>query len=62
MRSNSIHDKAGNNYRYLRAQKRLQEQEEKQLSDRKWSMIYDKIIKDPNKKTNVWEKKTYGSK
>ena len=48
MRSNSIHDKAGNNYRYLRAQKRLQEQEEKQLSDSKWTKIYDKIIIDPN--------------
>ena len=53
MRSNSIHDKAGNNYRYLRAQKRLQEQEEKQLSDSKWTKIYDKIIIDPNKKTSV---------
>ena len=53
MRSNSIHDKAGNNYRYLRAQKRLQEQEEKRLSDCKWSKIYSKIIKDPDKKTNV---------
>ena len=53
MRSNSVHDKAGNNYRYLRAQKRLQEQEEKQLSDSKWTKIYDKIIIDPNKKTSV---------
>lgn len=53
MRASSIYDKEGNSYRYQRAEKRRQEQEEKQASGRIWMKIYTKIQIDPDKKSKV---------
>jgi hypothetical protein len=61
MRSNSIYDKAGNNYRYLRALKAEEERTDKIVSGKIWNKIYDQIPGDSNKKIYSSEKKTYGS-
>ena len=53
MRSNSIHDKEGNNYRYLRAIREQQEHTEKIESSKIWNNIYDQLPNDLNKKTSV---------
>lgn len=49
MRTSSIHGRAGNNYRYLRAVKETEEIRERKASADIWDDIYKKAC-DPDKK------------
>lgn len=44
MRSNSAHDRKGNNYRYCREQIRQKELEERKAQAKRWDDIYQKVV------------------
>ena len=45
MRSNSAHDKQGNNYRYCREQIRQKELKERKAQAKRWDDIYQKAVR-----------------